>query len=457
MFPSFAMDVEPLVKGPRMDHKLEELPHLSIPELQHDLSLFPGPLSSDLSEATPSPLKQELDSENSPTRTSYSSVKYSLEQDATGLGTSLSSTEPRTVTQISQEASPEPSEAAKENWTDILSWFHHSQPNSSNAEGTGSQCIHQDQPCKTSQVASNGEVVDMIQNAFANDSRWKEESEQVITNTSLVQTPAIPPSSYNVSNQEANLVRHEQSLIADQAIDRPEFSSEGLGIYTKAASAIRIDGTQDEAAGCQNLPVSRWQSILPGHQPLHLDFHGAWRTPNGYAPVHTRLQLPNNGCDFATQQQREQYPQRYEGFTRLPGGSLDRQCEGFQFSMAELAQLHLQNARNRSISKMPLTKLYAMMGLENDPVKAKWREECILDIVRNEGFDVGNQTWIRDTEDSTRKRIIGSIYRQTREFGYTCELLEIIVRRGTYARMQSKLRQRRRHNKRTMALRQIQH
>lgn len=106
--------------------------------------------------------------------------------------------------------------------------------------------------------------------------------------------------------------------------------------------------------------------------------------------------------------------------------------------------------RSQSISKMPLSQMYAMMGLAHNHNLAKEREERVINIVRAEGFNVGSQTWIRDTEETERFRIINSILYQCKSWGYDKSLIEIIVRRGTYSRMQSKLRQERRMKKRTM-------
>lgn len=106
--------------------------------------------------------------------------------------------------------------------------------------------------------------------------------------------------------------------------------------------------------------------------------------------------------------------------------------------------------KSQSISKMPLAQMYAMMGLAHNHNLAKEREERVINIVRAEGFNVGSQTWIRDTEETERFRIINSILYQCKSWGYDKSLIEIIVRRGTYSRMQSKLRQERRMKKRTM-------
>lgn len=105
--------------------------------------------------------------------------------------------------------------------------------------------------------------------------------------------------------------------------------------------------------------------------------------------------------------------------------------------------------RRRSISKMPLSQLYQVMGLSHNHGEALEREERIMLLLERHGFEVGEKTWIRDTEESQRRAILDSIYTETfKNYGYSKRLLEAIIRRGTYARMQSNLRRRRRHRHR---------
>lgn len=110
------------------------------------------------------------------------------------------------------------------------------------------------------------------------------------------------------------------------------------------------------------------------------------------------------------------------------------------------------HGRTRSISKMPLSELYALMGLAHDHDEAKRRETKIMEVLRSEGFDVGRKTWIRDTPEPKRRDIIQKLMAESREWGYTPGVLEIIVRRGTYARMQSRLRQNRRQARRNSSM-----
>ncbi|KAK9315292.1 hypothetical protein V1522DRAFT_376040 [Lipomyces starkeyi] len=101
--------------------------------------------------------------------------------------------------------------------------------------------------------------------------------------------------------------------------------------------------------------------------------------------------------------------------------------------------------RKQSESRIPLPDLHARMGLAHDPDEARSREQHILGILQDQGFPLGERTWIRDTEEKERRRIIEEIYRQTRDlYGYERSLLEVIVRRGAYYLMQGRLRRLRR-------------
>jgi hypothetical protein len=88
------------------------------------------------------------------------------------------------------------------------------------------------------------------------------------------------------------------------------------------------------------------------------------------------------------------------------------------------------------------------MGLDNNSSEARTRERRILGLLQKEGFALGERTWIRDTDEKQRKQIIDEIHRQTfNDYGYGKDLLELIVRRGTYYVMQGRLRRLRRIRK----------
>jgi hypothetical protein len=107
-----------------------------------------------------------------------------------------------------------------------------------------------------------------------------------------------------------------------------------------------------------------------------------------------------------------------------------------------------KSLRKQSESRISLPELYQRMGLGHNHEEARTREQKILNILRQQGFKLGEKTWIRDTTDQVRTAIIQEIYRQTfADYGYSKELLEVIVRRGSYYMMQGRLRRIRRSKK----------
>lgn len=104
--------------------------------------------------------------------------------------------------------------------------------------------------------------------------------------------------------------------------------------------------------------------------------------------------------------------------------------------------------RRNTEARISMVHLYERMGLSSDPAEAGRRESCIMALLRGAGFQIGQKTWIRDTDEATRVRIIDEIFNATfEEFGYDKDLLELIVRRGAYYQMQRRLRQIRKRNK----------
>lgn len=101
--------------------------------------------------------------------------------------------------------------------------------------------------------------------------------------------------------------------------------------------------------------------------------------------------------------------------------------------------------RKQCESRLSLPELYIRMGLGHNHDEARIREQRVLGILRAEGFKLGERTWIRDTTEYERKRIINKIYTLTYdEYKYSRELIEVIVRRGSYYLMQGRLRRIRR-------------
>lgn len=97
----------------------------------------------------------------------------------------------------------------------------------------------------------------------------------------------------------------------------------------------------------------------------------------------------------------------------------------------------------RSSSKIPLHLLFTLMGI-HDPYLGKHHEEYIIRLLHEEGFKVGYQTWVRDTSLADRRKIVDNIHVKAAKLGYCKDMIELIIRRGSYCRMQCKLRKVRR-------------
>ncbi|KAK6455439.1 uncharacterized protein RJT20DRAFT_128674 [Scheffersomyces xylosifermentans] len=101
-------------------------------------------------------------------------------------------------------------------------------------------------------------------------------------------------------------------------------------------------------------------------------------------------------------------------------------------------------------SRLNINDLSKILGLDDYHISlTKEIEINILEIFRSvSDFKIGYQTWVRDTPKEKRKDLIENLY------SYTCFFypeidtfkLEIIVRRGCYSLMQSRLRRERRQS-----------
>lgn len=112
--------------------------------------------------------------------------------------------------------------------------------------------------------------------------------------------------------------------------------------------------------------------------------------------------------------------------------------------------------RRKSESRISLPELYERMGLKHDHKEANKREQRVLSLLKTQGFRLGEQTWIRDTSEADRRAIIDHIHSQTyQEYGYSKQLIEVIIRRGSYYLMQGRLRRIRRATRRHQL--QLQH
>lgn len=112
---------------------------------------------------------------------------------------------------------------------------------------------------------------------------------------------------------------------------------------------------------------------------------------------------------------------------------------------SESPKARKRTGRKQSESRISLPELYNRMGLGENHDEARIREQRVLGILKQQGFQLGEKTWIRDTSEYERKKIIDEIYRQTWEdYHYSKELIEVIIRRGSYYLMQGRLRRIRR-------------
>ena len=103
---------------------------------------------------------------------------------------------------------------------------------------------------------------------------------------------------------------------------------------------------------------------------------------------------------------------------------------------------------DRYFSRLNLKELSMILELTNFDVSLTCDlENYILAILEHKcGFAVGEQTWIRGTSLETRERYIEDLYGYTEMLypGISKKQLDIIVRRGSYYKMQHQLRNKRR-------------
>ncbi|KAI0465091.1 hypothetical protein LJB42_000310 [Komagataella kurtzmanii] len=107
-----------------------------------------------------------------------------------------------------------------------------------------------------------------------------------------------------------------------------------------------------------------------------------------------------------------------------------------------------------SDSRLSLPELSKILNLANNQKEASVREKNILNILQTTlGFPLGLKTWIRDTSSQERDALIDQLYVNVQEnynYGYSKEILEIIIRRASYYMMQGRLRRERRAMRKKM-------
>ena len=112
----------------------------------------------------------------------------------------------------------------------------------------------------------------------------------------------------------------------------------------------------------------------------------------------------------------------------------------------------LTEAKNdRYYSRLNIYELSKILDLDQYDIElTKFIEGVILEIFGNYcDFKLGLQTWIRDTDKKKRKLLIEELYSYTSVFYPEIDpfKLEVVVRRGSYSMMQTRLRRERRLQK----------
>jgi hypothetical protein len=125
---------------------------------------------------------------------------------------------------------------------------------------------------------------------------------------------------------------------------------------------------------------------------------------------------------------------------------LDAQCTETSIVSSQQSKKQLDN--DRYFSRLNIYELSKLLHLD------KWSINLTREIEGNIlelfsfycGFELGYKTWIRDTKKSTRTVLLERLHRLTLVFypEICMQTLGVIIRRGTYSIMQSRLRKERR-------------
>ncbi|CAL9730300.1 hypothetical protein MOUN0_J02256 [Monosporozyma unispora] len=110
---------------------------------------------------------------------------------------------------------------------------------------------------------------------------------------------------------------------------------------------------------------------------------------------------------------------------------------------------HPKTGKKIADSRLSVAALAEVLNLKSAH-EALAIEKYILDIFEHElHYPLGYQTWIRDTPKDERAHLISQLYEKTKEKypAYDKSILETIIRRSTYAMMQSRLRKERKKSR----------
>ncbi|CAK7901599.1 hypothetical protein CAAN1_06S04874 [[Candida] anglica] len=105
---------------------------------------------------------------------------------------------------------------------------------------------------------------------------------------------------------------------------------------------------------------------------------------------------------------------------------------------------------DRYYSRINIKELSRILGLDHFQLSLTAKLESIILQMFEQwcGFKLGFETWVRDTTKDQRTQYLDNLHGYTSEWypEITKDQLEIIIRRGTYCAMQSRLRKFRRSN-----------
>ncbi|CUM63302.1 uncharacterized protein PRCAT00000873001 [Priceomyces carsonii] len=130
--------------------------------------------------------------------------------------------------------------------------------------------------------------------------------------------------------------------------------------------------------------------------------------------------------------------------------SSDNDIDSIKFNLNYVKTLS-NSKEDRYYSRLNIFELSKILELDMYDISlTKEIEINILEIFKNYcNFKLGYQTWIRDTTKEQRENLINLLYSYTSHYypEFNKFKLEVIVRRGSYSLMQSRLRKERRSNR----------
>ncbi|CAI5757170.1 unnamed protein product [Candida verbasci] len=113
-----------------------------------------------------------------------------------------------------------------------------------------------------------------------------------------------------------------------------------------------------------------------------------------------------------------------------------------------LSELDSESKKDRYYSRLNIYELSEILELNMYDISlTKFIESNILEIFGNYcNFNLGYQTWIRDTDKGQRRDLINKLFTYSEYFYPELDKfkLEVIIRRGSYSIMQTRLRRERR-------------